>query len=132
MDKSKFNDKKEWRKFSFGLSGILFVIALIQFLLGKKLSLYFFGASVFILFVGIAVPVLIKPIFIIFSYIGFVLNWFMTRLILTILFYLVFTPTRFIAKLFGREFLSLKFDRTPETYWVSKEKRASKNYEKMF
>ena len=132
MNKSKFDDKKEWRKFAFGLSVILFVIASIQLLFGKSLFPYFYGASLFILLVGITAPILIKPIFILFSYIGFGLGWFMTRLILTILYYIVFTPIGLIARFLGKTFLDLKFDRKPDTYWISKDQNSDRNYEKMF
>jgi hypothetical protein len=132
MDKSKFHNKKEWRKFGFGLSGILFIIASIQIFFGKSLYLYFYFTSLFILLVALTAPILIKPIFILFSYVGFGVGWFMTRLILVILFYLVFAPMRLIARLFGKGFLDLKFDRKPVSYWISKDPNSGRNYEKMF
>lgn len=132
MDKSKFNDKKEWRKFAYGLSAIFFIIASIQLFLGKALFPYFYGACLLFLITGLIAPVLIKPIFILFSYIGYGIGWFMTRMILSILFYFVFTTIGFIARLFGKHFIDLKFDREPTSYWIQKEQDSIHNYEKMF
>ena len=120
MDKTKFKNKKEWRKFAFGVGVILLIIGTVQILLGKTHYPYFYGLSVLVVLAGIVTPVLIRPIFIIFSYIGFGIGWFMTRLILSLLYYLVFTPIAIIRKLVGKSFLDLKFDKSLETYWIAK------------
>ena len=109
MDKSKFNDKNEWRKFGIGLAIILAVIATVQLIIGRDLYLYFYIAGVLSLTIGLAIPILLKPIFILFSYIGFVLGWFMTRVILSILFYLIFTIIGVASKLFNKTFLDIMF-----------------------
>ena len=71
MDKSKFNDKNEWRKFGIGLGIILSVIATIQLIIGRELYPYFYGAGIFVLLIGLILPILIKPLFILFSYFAF-------------------------------------------------------------
>ena len=120
MDKSKFNDKKEWRKFGIGVAAILAVIATIQLIIGKDLYIYFYSVAIFFLVFGLILPIIIKPVYILFSYLGFVLGWFMTRVILSILFYIIFTPIGLILRLFGKNFLDLKIDKKAETYWLDK------------
>jgi hypothetical protein len=134
MDKSKFKNKKEWRKFGIGLSIILSVIATIQLIIGRELYSYFYGAGIGTLLIGLVLPILLKPIFILFSYIGFVLGWFMTRVILSFLFYVVFTLIGGILRLFGKKFLDLKLDRNTGSYWIDKksERLERKNYENQF
>ncbi len=120
MDKSKFKDKKEWRKFGIGVAAILSVIATIQLIVGKDLYPYFYGVAAFFLFFGLLLPIIIKPVYILFSYLGLILGWFMTRVILSILFYIIFTPIGLILKLFGKHFLDLKINKKAETYWLDK------------
>ena len=134
MDTSKFNDKKEWRKFGIGVAAILTVIATIQLIVGKELFIYFYGIAAFFLFFGLLLPIIIKPVYILFSYLGFVLGWFMTRVILSILFYLIFTPIGLILKLFGKHFLDLKIDKKAGTYWLDKKLDTINkvNYERQF
>ncbi|MCK5506803.1 MAG: hypothetical protein KAJ10_16680, partial [Thermodesulfovibrionia bacterium] len=120
MDTSKFNDKKEWRKFGIGVAVILAVIATIQLIVGKELFIYFYGVAAFFLFFGLLLPIIIKPVYILFSYLGLILGWFMTRVILSILFYIIFTPIGLILRLFGKNFLDLKIDKKAETYWLDK------------
>ena len=46
----------------------------------------------------------------------------MTRLILTVIFYLILTPTGFILRLFGKKFLQLKINREKVSYWNMRDK----------
>lgn len=63
-----------------------------------------------------------------------IIGWFMSRVILVILFYLVLTPTAIIARIFGKRFLELKWDRSQKTYWNYREEQApdKSRYEKQF
>jgi hypothetical protein len=134
MDKSKFNDKMEWRKFGIALAVLLFVISAVQYFKQIELYSYFLVASVLFLLSALALPILIKPVFIVFSYIGFGMGWVMTRIILFILFYLFITPISIFARKFGNRFLDLRFDRSKESYWlpVKDNKNNRENFEKQF
>jgi len=46
------------------------------------------------------------------------ISWVLTRVILTIVFYLVVAPIGLIGKVFGKDFLDRKFDRHEDTYWI--------------
>jgi multisubunit Na+/H+ antiporter MnhG subunit len=50
-----------------------------------------------------------------------VLGRFMTRLLLTVFFFLVITPVGLIFRLMGRDALHRKLDRQAATYWIPKE-----------
>ena len=134
MDKSKFQNKEEWRKFGIGLGIILLVIATIQFIIGKGIYYYFCLASAFVFFSVIALPIILKPIFILFSYIGLGINWVVTRVILGLLLFLVFTPLGFFLKLSGKDFLSLKINKKQNSYWLKRKVTRFKkdDFEKQF
>jgi len=137
MDKSKFNIKSEWKKFGIALGIILAIIATILLLKKKSIYIYFYGAGLFFILAALTVPIVIKPVFILFLYIAFVLGWVMTRVILSILFYLVITPIGLILKLFGKRFLDMKFSRKEASYWIESAVKADKeegieNYEIQF
>ena len=134
MDKSKFNDKREWRKFGIALAVLLFIISAVQYFKQIELYSYFLAASVLFLLSALALPILIKPVFIVFSYIGFGMGWVMTRIILFILFYLFITPISILARKFGNRFLDLRFDRSKESYWLPVKDNSNnrENFEKQF
>ena len=58
----------------------------------------------------------------------------MTRVILTVLFCLVVTPTGILARMFGKHFLDIKFDRNVDSYWIARKSAAveRKSYENQF
>ena len=130
MDKSKFNIKTEWKKFGIALGIILSIIATILFIKEKSLYIYFYGAGIFFIVAALAVPIFVKPVFILFLYIAHVMGWVMTRVILSALFYLVITPIGLILKLFGKKFLDMKFSQEKESYWIeTSEEEGVKSYE---
>jgi hypothetical protein len=134
MDKSKFNNPREWRKFGFGLSAIMAVLTVLQLIFHKPGWKYFAAAAVVSLILSRIWVLGLKPVFIVFSYLGFVMGWFMTRVILSILFFLVFTTVGTLSKLFGKGFLNLRFDRETPSYWIerSKEIDIKSKYENQF
>jgi hypothetical protein len=86
MDKSKFNDRKEWRKFAVGLGIILCAVGIVQLLKGRPVYLWFFTAAGFSVLGGDLTSICVKPLFILF-HLGVILGWFSTRVILAVLFF---------------------------------------------
>ena len=63
-----------------------------------------------------------------------ILGWVMTRLILSILFYLIITPIGLITRLIGEDFLSLRDPNGSDSFWNHRDSTAelNQNYEKQF
>jgi len=133
VDKTKFSDKREWKKFSYGLGAILAVIGTVQLALGNTLYPWFYGAGFLVALLGILFPLAIKPLFIFFSYLGLCIGWFMTKVILCFLFYVVFTPLGILFRLFGNRRLDTKFPGEVESYWIEKNSEQSRiDFERQF
>jgi len=124
-------NKKEIRKFGFLMGGVLIVIAI--FLLWKGSSYYQTVFLIGILFgiLGLIIPMILKPIYIIWMTFATILGWIMTRVILTVLFYLIVTPIGLIAWIFGAKFLDLSWNKNVNSYWNKREKIVS-DIEKQF
>lgn len=126
--------KKDLRKFGLTVGGVLLIIAALL-LYFEKSSAPYFGAIGGILFLaGILIPQILKPLNKIWMGLAVVLGFFMSRLILTILFYLVLTPIAFIAKIVGKKFLILKYDKSANTYWEKRTdiQKITVDYERQF
>jgi len=134
MDRSKWNDRRELRKFGIGLAAILLVIATVQWIRGNSLYPWFYAGAGLVLASGLAVPILLKPLFILFSYIGLVLGWFMTRLILTIFYFLIITPMGRFTRLTGKKHLDTGFRDGSATYWIdrSDSREMQKTFEEQY
>ena len=82
---------------------------------------------------------LITPLFrnIYRLWLGFsvVLGYFVSRLLLTIIFFLVITPTGLIMRLVGRDPMERKWEPNADTYWKPRDQNADtslERYEKQF
>lgn len=65
---------------------------------------------------------------------AFALAWFNTRLILSLVFYLLITPVGLLLRLLGKRPLDLRWEPDRESYWIRREKAPfdPKRYEKHF
>lgn len=122
MDQSKFNDRKEWRKFGFGFSIILVVIGTIQLLWEHFIGFYFYGFAVVFGVVTLVFPKAVKPWLIFFTYLGRGIGWFTTRLVLCLVFYFLITPLAILRRVLGKKAMSMKPDPSCSTYWIRREK----------
>jgi len=134
INKSKFNDRAEWKKFGIGLSIILAVLGTLQWVRGITLFSVFYLIAVLTLMSVLSVPIVLKPLYISFSYIGFALGWIMTRIILSTLFFLILTPLSLISRLFGKKYLHLEFKKNKATHWKERQEQnaSKKHFEKQY
>jgi len=125
---------KELRKFGFTLSCVLSILG--GFVLWRKGETGFllWGIGFVILLVGLIRPTLLKAIQKGWMKLAFLMGFFMTHLILALLYYLVFTPMAFVMKGLGRDPLRLKHDRNAKSYWLKRPQTefTRERYEKMF
>lgn len=131
---AKKRTARDLRIFAVGIFVITGLISALLWYKGKPLGSYVLGGFSAWGLISIALPVLIVPLFIVFSFLGLILGWINTRLLLGIIFYLVFTPLAIIFRLFGRDLLDRRFDNSPLSHWkTAKEGNANpEQYEKQF
>lgn len=121
---------------SFGITiGIIFLI-IAGFLFYKEkeefqLLIYLAGSFISLSFLF---PGILKPIYLVWMIFAVILGWFMTRLILSLLFFLVVTPIALVLKLIGKDLLELKKQEVQGSYWNKRisQKERNQNYEKQF
>jgi len=133
MDKLKLG-KKSLRQFGITMAIAFLIITLIIFIRHKYSVIPAFIISAIFLILAFTLPALLKPIYILWMRMAFVLGWINTRLILFILFYLVFTPIGLVMRLFRVDLLDKKIDKNKDSYWRKKEKIEfnPSNYERQF
>jgi Saxitoxin biosynthesis operon protein SxtJ len=126
--------KKDLRKFGITVGLALLVIAGILFWREKESFLYFGIVGLVLLLTGLVFPVILKPLNKAWMTLAILMGWVMTRVILTILYYLVLTPLRFLAMLFRKNFLDLTIDKSAKSYWEVRTKTQIKpaDYERQF
>ena len=83
--------KKDLTSFGVTIGIILLLIAGFLFYKDKEsFQIFLYIAGTFISF-GLIIPIILKPIYIVWMTFAVVLGWFMTRVILSLLFYVIIT-----------------------------------------
>ena len=118
MLKNQPATKKQLRTFGIALSILLAIIGLINFLKGNVTHYqWLWSAAILVFLITIIVPIVIKPVYRAAIFFAHVLGWINTRLILGIIYYLMFTPISLVFKIIKKDLLDRKFDNQAKTYW---------------
>jgi hypothetical protein len=115
-------DKRHLRKFGVTMAVAIMVIATIVFFfkhknIFPKASLI---AAVFLI-PAFTAPAVLRPVYIVWMKLAFILGWVNARLILCVIFYLVFTPAAIILKLLRKDLLDKRIEKGRPSYWQKKE-----------
>jgi hypothetical protein len=126
-------DRRTLSKFGMTMGTAFLVITGLFFFRHKyTAAAYSFVISDLFFIIGLVVPVFLKLAYIVWMRLALILAWVNTRFILTILFYLVFTPIGLVMRLFRIDLLERK--KNKGTYWKKKQKVDFNplNYERRF
>jgi hypothetical protein len=125
---------RDLRKFGLMVGGV-FVALGILFLLRHRPSYPFLvWPGVILILLGAVAPRVLKYPYIAWMSVAFTLGFIMSRVLLTICFFLLVTPIALIGRLFGKDFLNRKLDREAESYWIRCESapKSAESYEQQF
>jgi hypothetical protein len=128
------SSESDLRNFGLTIGIALAVIGGFLFWFDKVSWPYFLLLALILVFAGLFIPASLKPLQKMWMAFALVVGWFITKMILVVLFYLVFTPIRLISRLSGKRFLQLRLEGSKKTYWnYRKENKQEKStYEKQF
>jgi len=125
--------KSDLRKFGITVGIILMIIAGFLFWKEKESFQTLLTVGAVLCVLGVVVPVVLKPIYWVWMIFATILGWIMTRVILSLLYYVIFTPIGLVARLFGKQFIELKWNKSKDSYWNYRTvKTEMGNYEKQF
>jgi hypothetical protein len=120
----------------FGVTFLVVFACLGGLLLYRENSLAYvsFGLGLLFLLLGMWAPGALKGFYLLWMGFALVLGYFMSRLILSILFYLVLTPIGVVTRLIGKDFLDQRWNKEADSYWIKKEKRPfdKERYKKLY
>jgi Saxitoxin biosynthesis operon protein SxtJ len=119
MDKIK-TDKITLRNFGFILAGSFILISLIIFTKHKYSVTPTAVIALCFMLMATFAPVSLKYLYILWMKLVYILSWINTRLLLGIVFYLVFAPVGLFMRLFRIDPLERKFKPFIDSYWKLK------------
>ena len=112
---------------SFGIVffTVFLIIAIWPLLNGYEIRYWSLIISIVFLFLGILNSKILTPLNKIWFKIGILLGNVISPIIMSIIFFLVVTPTSFIMKILGKDLLNLKKN-TKNSYWIKKQNQNSR------
>ena len=128
------SEKSDLRKFGITVGLILMIVSGFLFWKEKESFQILITSGAILLILGVTIPVILKYIYWVWMIFATIIGWIMTRVILSLMFYVIFTPIGFILRLFGKQFIELNWNKTDSTYWKYRTKSIfeKEDYEKQF
>ena len=126
--------RKELKEFGLTIGIILIILGAVGLWRGKDIAIYFLGIGILFITLGITLPSILKPLQKVWMGFSVVVGFFMSRVILCILFYAVLTPMGLITKLLRKDILDQSIQKEKNSYWHdrSAEIKDIKSYENQY
>ncbi|MBI3631236.1 MAG: sxtJ [Candidatus Sungbacteria bacterium] len=128
------SDKQELRKFGLVIAaGLVLIFGLFLPWQAEKPwpGWPWMVASVFA-GTALVLPQALKPLFWLWMKIGHVLGWINTRIILGVIFFILFAPIALVLHLLGKDFMKRRMDASAITYRMESEKLPRERLEKPY
>jgi hypothetical protein len=125
---------REVRNFGLLFAGIAVLVAAYLVYAEKSGWIWFLAAGVCFLAAAFFFRTGLRPVYVWWMRFAFVLGWINTRVLLTLAFYLVVTPTGLILRLLKKDPMEREFDRSAASYWKPREARPfdASRYKRLF
>jgi len=113
---------------------VLVLISLLLWYLGKTSFVYFSAIGGLFVILAIVANSVLRTFHMLWMTLALLMGFVMSRIILTLLFYLVITPIALLAKIVGKKFMPLGFDKSTSSYWDkrSEVEKQQIDYERQF
>lgn len=100
---------------------ILILIGFILWWFGKASYIYFLAIGGFLIILSFIAVNFLVPFHKLWIIFALLLGFIMSHIILALLFYLIVTPIGILAKLVGKKFIPLGFDKNANSYWEKRD-----------
>ena len=118
MTEHKPKSAAELRKFGFVMTAAWSLIGALLWWRGKAAASWFLGLAAVFLVPALLYPLALAPVERAWMKVAELISAVMTRVVLTLTFFLIITPLAVIRRLMGHDTLGLRPDRAALTYWV--------------
>ncbi len=127
------SDRKALKNFGLVVGGVLLLLSVAEWWRVRHGAVWIAAGSAGLLLaiLGLALPSSLRRLHRWWMAAAFLLGWFVSRLVLILLFYGVLTPVAVAARLAGKKFLDLPFREDRKSYWVARGVRPTTSYDRM-
>jgi hypothetical protein len=116
--------RKELRQFGLLVGAVFTVIGLWPLVFrGEPVRLWAIGIGGLLIVCGGIVPSILRPIHKSWMWVGHILGWINTRILLGIVFYALVTPIAIVHRLMGKNTMRQRFAESSTTYRIARSPR---------
>ena len=108
---------RDLRKFGLMVGGVFLLLGGLFFWRHRSAAPWLITPGVILFGLGLGAPLSLRKIYIAWMAMAFSLGLIVSTVLLTLFFFVVVTPIAWIAKLSGKDFLSLRMDPFAKSYW---------------
>jgi len=125
---------KQLREFGFVVGGVLLILGGIAQFRGKAVGPYFLVPGALLALAAAMFPKVLGPLQKVWMGLALVIGFFMSRVVLFVLFFLVLTPIGLLMRLFGKDMLDERLDKAGRSYWIERteKQKAKESYENQY
>jgi len=129
----KSSNLKQLRSFGLLVGGIFAIIGLVPLLLhGEEHRLWALLLAAALMIPAIVLPRSLAPAYRVWMAIGHALGWINTRILLSVVFYGIFTPMGLSMRLLGKDAMRRKLEEDTDSYRVVRQPRPSSHMKHQF
>ena len=124
----------EARKTAFIVAAVLAAASILAWYRGRGTTMAITaGIAVLLVLIGLFIPPLAKIFHRLWYRLAFGLGWINSRVLLTIIYFLIFIPYGLLSRMFGRDPLNIR-QKQGESYWHKREKtrQTPEQFERLF
>ena len=127
------HSNRDIKSFGITMGIILFIISGLLMYYNKEIYQVIGIIALTFVGLGLILPAVLKPLYFVWMTFAAILGWVMTRVILSLVFYLIITPIGLLTRLIGEDFLALK-KTDSDSYWNYRDsaEELNQDYEKQF
>ena len=107
----------------FGLiwAGIFIVIGILPFIKHGEIRIWAITVALLFTFAALWKPKLLSRFYVVWMKIGDFIGGIISKIIMFILYFGLFTPVSLFLKLLGKDLLNKKIDKSQDSYWIDRE-----------
>ncbi len=113
---------KKIREFGLLVGGVFLLLGGLALWRGRPAAPCFLGIGGFLFFFGVVYPAILKPLYRAWMIFAILLGWVMSRVMLSLLFFIAITPIGLCMRLQGKDLLDQKFPDPKDSFWTLRNK----------
>jgi len=115
--------EQDLQTFAYIWAGIFTVIGLYPLLDGADIRIWSIAIAIVFIAIVLIKPTILTSFYKVWIKIGDFIGGIISKVIMFILYFGLFTPISIFLKILGKDLLNKKVDKSPESYWIEREKQ---------